>query len=112
MGERSVTDVLLQSRRLVVHSEAYIYRLHNELKEFYSGCGVLDKCELSLRSLTAKKVDQLPVLSGAGIKAATVKALVPFVAELARKLDDGTYRKHSRHSMMDGLVQFYEVLLA
>ena len=52
------------------------------------------------------------MLSGAGIKGATVKALVPFVLDLARSLDDGTDRKHSRRLMMDGLADFYNVMLA
>ena len=39
-----------------------------------------------------------------------VKAMVPFVAQLAAALDDGSMAKHSRHVMMAGLVDFYKTL--
>ena len=49
-------------------------------------------------------------VQGPGIKGATIKSLVPFVAQLAHHLDDGTDLKHRRCLMVAGLRDFYNVL--
>ena len=50
------------------------------------------------------------MLAGPGIKGATVKALVPFVAKLAEDLNDGSERKQHRYHMMKGLADYYNIL--
>jgi hypothetical protein len=84
-------------------------RLNTELKTFYGNRHVHDRCELSMKVIS-DKVDKFPSLQGPGIKGATIKSMVPLVAQLAHHLDDGTVLKHRRSVMVAGLRDFYNVL--
>ena len=54
---------------------APIYRINSDLTAFYVRTHATDRCEINMKSLGAEKLDQFPVLSGAGIKGATVRNL-------------------------------------
>lgn len=48
-------------------------RLNLMLKAFYSRNKVADRCELNMKTIGGEQLDHFPMLSGAGIKGATVR---------------------------------------
>ena len=53
---------------------AYIkHRLNVDLKRYYSDHCINDRCELNMKVIGAKNLQTHPMLSGAGIKGATVR---------------------------------------
>ena len=84
-------------------------RLNERLSEYYTAYNIRDRLELSMKVLSAESLVTFPMLSGPGVKGATVRALVPFVAEVAAELQDGSRRQHRRHLMMTGLMDWYRL---
>lgn len=60
--------------------------------------------------LGAESLAEYPMLAGPGVKGAAVRAMIPWAANLAADLRDGSKTKERRHQMMQGLVSFYRIV--
>jgi hypothetical protein len=84
--------------------------LNNSLIEHYQKHNIRDRVEISLKMLHAESLAEFPMMMGAGVKGACIRALVPWLAMLARSLLDGTRVKLRRSMMIDALVEMYSLV--
>jgi hypothetical protein len=79
VGERSKTRRVLHGcRGLRPGVTCSLSRLNAELRAWYSQHHVTDRCQLSMKSIGATNLGVFPMLSGAGIKGATVWSKLHF----------------------------------
>ncbi len=85
-------------------------RLNASLKEFYQEFRIRDRIELNLKVLGMAKLTEFPMLSGAGVKGAGVRAIIPWVTRLATDMAvTGDRVKVRRQNMMEALSCFYSL---
>jgi hypothetical protein len=70
---------------------------------------VADRLELTAKIISTD-LSEFPVLEGAGVKGATIRALVPWLTKLADDLSDDSRPKVRRKELWRGMFTVYRVL--
>ena len=87
--------------------------LNQEIKTWYTEANVLHRLpKLKLHNIinVFARTTSAPQLQGPGIKAANTRALVPWVARLAGRLDDASPARRHRRKCAEWLAAVYEIL--
>ena len=82
----------ISNKELAPTYQASLDIINAEISDFYSRCAVQHRLPtLTLANIipTEQRASSYPVLTGPVVKAANCRALLPYVLELAARLDDG-----------------------
>lgn len=85
-------------------------RLNAKLLAYYREHRITDRIELSMKVIGGETHGDYPILAGAGIKGASIRALVPWAAGLASELSAGSRVKMRRAKIWTALLSIYRVL--
>lgn len=106
----------IMQRELGNHNkEEGLQQLNARIKTFYSQNQVAAHLPtLSMQNLIDERhpTTVFPVLHGKAIKAANTRGIIPFAAELAAQLDNGTPKRHHRARCVVELNRFYQTVHA
>lgn len=106
---------VIQHRELAGTQARTLTMINEEICAFYAARGVQNRLpELNIGNLidVHNRATSHPVLHGPGIKAANSRSIVPYILELATRLDTGSPETRHRRKVVEWLDRLYTVLYA
>jgi hypothetical protein len=102
---------IVRGRELGAGSQAAtLAAINTELQAFYTDRRSRDRFPEITMAMLQANLSEYPVLHGPSVKGATTRGIVPFVADICRRLDDGSFAKHRRAVMTGALARMYDIM--